>query len=49
MVNNKKGDKWEKMKITKMEAIEINKEGWNKLIKSGKKFANTILPEYGPF
>lgn len=37
------------MKITKTQAIEINKKGWNKLIKSEKKFANTILPEYGPF
>lgn len=31
------------------EIIEINKDGWNNLIKSEKKFANTILPEYGPF
>jgi len=31
------------------EIIEINKTGWDNLIKSNKKFANTILPEYGPF
>ncbi len=35
------------MKNKKM--VEINKDGWNKLIKSEKKFSNTILPEYGPF
>ena len=29
--------------------IEINKDGWNNLIKSNKPFSNTILPEYGPF
>ncbi len=29
--------------------IELNKNGWNKLIKSNKPVANTILPEYGPF
>lgn len=29
--------------------IEINRTGWNNLIKFQKKFANTILPEYGPF
>ena len=31
------------------EFIEINKKGWNNLIKSNKTFSNTILPEYGPF
>lgn len=31
------------------EFIEINKNGWDKLIKSNKPFSNTILPEYGPF
>ena len=31
------------------EIIEINKTGWDNLIKSNKKFSNTILPEYGPF
>ena len=35
------------MKYSKI--IKKNTEGWNKLIKSGKKFSNTILPEYGPF
>lgn len=29
--------------------IEINKNGWNSLIKSKKCFSNTTLPEYGPF
>lgn len=29
--------------------IEINRKGWNNLILSNKPFANTILPEYGPF
>ena len=29
--------------------IEINKNGWNNLIKANKPFSNTILPEYGPF
>ena len=29
--------------------IQINQEGWNKLIKSKKPFSNTSLPEYGPF
>lgn len=31
------------------EFIEMNKKGWNNLIKSNKPFSNTILPEYGPF
>ena len=31
------------------EFIEINKNGWNDLIKANKPFSNTILPEYGPF
>ena len=31
------------------EFIEINETGWDNLIKSGKPFSNTILPEYGPF
>ena len=31
------------------EIIEINQKGWDNLIKSNKKFANTTLPEYGPF
>lgn len=31
------------------EFIDLNREGWNSLIRSKKKFANTILPEYGPF
>ena len=29
--------------------IKINKDGWNTLIRNGKPFSNTILPEYGPF
>ena len=29
--------------------IEINRSGWNNLIKANKPFSNTILPEYGPF
>ncbi len=28
---------------------EINKNGWDNLIKANKPFSNTILPEYGPF
>lgn len=28
--------------------IEMNKKGWDELIKVNKPFANTILPEYGP-
>ena len=28
---------------------QINKQGWDTLIKSNKPFSNTILPEYGPF
>lgn len=35
--------------ISKDEIIRINEEGWNNLIKSNKPFANTTLPEYGPF
>ena len=35
--------------MDKKEFIEINKNGWNELIKSNKPFSNTILPEYGPF
>lgn len=35
--------------MTNKEFIEINKNGWNELIKSNKPFSNTILPEYGPF
>ncbi len=35
--------------MKKDEIININKIGWNKLIKSKKQFANTSLPEYGPF
>ena len=35
--------------MKKEEIININKIGWNKLIKSKKQFANTSLPEYGPF
>lgn len=31
------------------EFIKINKNGWNELIRSGEMFANTSLPEYGPF
>ena len=31
------------------EIIEINKKGWDDLVKSNKKFANTSLPDYGPF
>lgn len=31
------------------EFIEMNKKGWNDLIKANKPFSNTILPEYGPF
>lgn len=29
--------------------ININENGWNKLVSSKKQFANTSLPEYGPF
>lgn len=29
--------------------IKINKGGWNRLVKSGKPYSNTSLPEYGPF
>ena len=29
--------------------IKMNRQGWNELIKSDKPFANSILPEYGPF
>ncbi len=28
---------------------EINKKGWNALVKNGEPFSNTSLPEYGPF
>lgn len=35
--------------ISEDEIIKINEEGWNILIKSNKPFANTSLPEYGPF
>ena len=35
--------------MKKEEIININKIGWNKLIKSKKQFANTSLPDYGPF
>lgn len=35
--------------MNKKEFIDINKNGWNTLIKNGKPFSNTILPEYGPF
>lgn len=35
--------------MKKGEIININKIGWNKLIKSKKQFANTSLPDYGPF
>ena len=35
--------------MEKEEIININKIGWNKLINSKKQFANTSLPEYGPF
>lgn len=35
--------------MNKQEFIEMNRNGWNDLIKSGKPFSNTILPEYGPF
>ena len=35
--------------MKKEEIININKIGWNKLIKSKKQFANTSLPKYGPF
>ena len=31
------------------EFININKNGWNKLIADGLAFSNTSLPEYGPF
>lgn len=31
------------------EFIEMNKKGWNDLIKANKPFSNTILPEYGPY
>lgn len=35
--------------MNKNSFIEINRKGWDDLIKSNKPFANTILPEYGPF
>ncbi len=35
--------------MTKNEIINVNRVGWNKLIKSKKQFANTSLPDYGPF
>lgn len=35
--------------MDKKEFIDINERGWNTLIKNGKPFSNTILPEYGPF
>ncbi|HBA38008.1 MAG TPA: class I SAM-dependent methyltransferase [Firmicutes bacterium] len=35
--------------MKKEEIIEMNRNGWNELIKANKPFANTILPEYGPF
>lgn len=35
--------------MTNKEFIEMNKNGWNELIRLNKPFANTILPEYGPF
>lgn len=31
------------------EFLEMNKNGWNDLIKANKPFSNTVLPEYGPF
>lgn len=31
------------------EFIEVNRHGWDELIRSNKPFSNTILPEYGPF
>ena len=31
------------------EIIEINKNRWNELVRSGKNYSNTSLPEYGPF
>lgn len=31
------------------EFIEMNRKGWNALIRANKPFSNTILPEYGPF
>lgn len=35
--------------MNNQEFIEMNKKGWNDLIKANKPFSNTILPEYGPF
>ncbi len=35
--------------MNSQEFIEMNKKGWNDLIKANKPFSNTILPEYGPF
>lgn len=35
--------------MNNIEFIEMNKKGWNDLIKANKPFSNTILPEYGPF
>ena len=29
--------------------IDINKRGWDRLIKSNKPFSNIVLPKYGPF
>ena len=31
------------------EFIEMNRIGWDNLIKANKPFSNTVLPEYGPF
>jgi len=35
--------------MTNNDFIEINRRGWNHLILSNGAFANTVLPEYGPF
>ena len=31
------------------EFIEINKKGWNELVKNDSLYSNTSLPEYGPY
>lgn len=35
--------------LKKEDFILLNRNGWNDLIRSGKGFSNTSLPEYGPF
>ena len=33
--------------MKKTDFIDVNRKGWNELIKANKPFSNTILPEYG--